>query len=284
MRCERKKRRVSGFTLVELVLVVMIIAVLAGFLIPQISQIGRSTDMAASARCQGDIAKDVQLYFTLQKRYPIYLDSLLVGTANYADPTSVYTPNDADGDGEQDTGLPDSGPHLDRALVMEDIGTTSYGTGTYLRSLARSGLETVMNHDRSKLGDSNNSGIFYYDLPNGKHAGQTYYAAVIDDDPTNSDAQKIIHGLLGPRGIPSGAKLVAFGYGPSNSALGTTSLQAPVYPGCDGYYYGHYVIILMIYNTGERASLAGVIDSYGRYLNYTIDQFNQSLPNGARRG
>ena len=279
-----KKLKVKNFTLVELVLVVTIIAILAGFLIPQISQIGRSTDMAASARCQGDIAKDVQLYFTLQKRYPMYMDSLLVAAGNYQDPTGVYTPDDSDGDGEQDTGLPDSGPHLDRALKMEDIGTTSYPTGSYLRSLARSGLDTVMHHDRSMIANSNNSGVFYFELPNGKSAGQTFQAAVIDDDPSNKDAQKIIHGLLGPRGIPTGAKLVAFGYGPSNSALGTTSLQAPVYPGCDGYYYGHYVVILMVYQTGERASLAGVIDSYGRYLNYTIDQYNESLPNGARRG
>jgi hypothetical protein len=57
-----------------------------------------------------------------------------------------------------------------------------------------------------------------------------------------------------------------------------------VYPGCDGYYYGRYIVVLMVYNTGERASLAGVIDSYGRNLNYTIDQYNESLPNGARRG
>ncbi len=284
MSKSKTARRRNEFTLVELVLVVTIIAVLAGFLIPQISQIGRSTDMAASAKCQGDIAKDVQLYFVLQKRYPMYMDSLLVATASYTDPTGVYTPNDSDGDGEQDTGLPDSGPHLDRALVMEDIGTTSYGTGTYLRSLARSGFECVMNHDRSKVGDSNNSGVFYYELPNGKSAGQTFYAATVDPDPSNSDAQKIIKGLLGPRGIPTGAKLVAFGYGPSNSALGTTSLQAPVYPGCDGYYYGHYVAIFMVYSTGERASLVGVIDSYGRFLNYTIDQYNESLPNGARRG
>jgi type II secretory pathway pseudopilin PulG len=284
MFCKRQIRRNSSFTLVELVLVVTIIAVLAGFLIPQISQIGRSTDMAASARCQGDIAKDVQLYFTLQIRYPMYMDSLLVGTGNYTDPTGVYTPNDADGDGEQETGLPDSGPHLDRALMMEDLGTGTYGTGSYLRSLARSGLEYVMNHDRSKECKSNNSGVFYYKLQNGKNSGQVFNAAVIDDDPSNKDAQKIIHGLLGPRGIPTGAKLVCFGYGPSNSALGTTSLQAPVYPGCDGYYYGHYVVVLMVYNTGERASLAGVIDAYGRYLNYTIDQYNESLPNGARRG
>jgi len=284
MFSKKQIRRSASFTLVELVLVITIIAVLAGFLIPQISQIGRSTDMAASARCQGDIAKDVQLYFTLQKRYPMYMDSLLVASGNYTDPTGVYTPDDADGDGEQDTGLPDSGPHLDRALVMEDIGTSHYPVKTYLRSLARSGLETVMNHDRGLLAKSNNSGVFYYDLKNGKNTGQTFMAAVIDDDPSNKDAQKIIHGLLGPRGIPSGAKLVAFGYGPSNSALGTTSLQAPVYPGCDGYYYGRYVVVLMIYVTGERASLAGVIDSYGRYLNYTIDQYNESLPNGARRG
>jgi hypothetical protein len=34
----------------------------------------------------------------------------------------------------------------------------------------------------------------------------------------------------------------------------------------------------------ERPTLLGVSDCYGRTSDYTIQQFNQSLPNGARQG
>ncbi len=59
-----------GFTLIELVVVLVIIATIAGFVIPQVSGLGRSSDMAASAKTQADLANNLQLFFVLQKRFP----------------------------------------------------------------------------------------------------------------------------------------------------------------------------------------------------------------------
>ena len=61
-------------------------------------------------------------------------------------------------------------------------------------------------------------------------------------------------------------------------------LQSPVYPGCDGKYYGRYIAIFQVFESQERAVLVGVLDCYGRNPDYTIQQYNESLPNGSRQG
>jgi len=259
-----------GFTLLELVVVLLIIAAIAGLLIPQIGMIGRSSDMAASAKSQADLANNIQLYFTLQKRYPQGLDSLLVGDGSSA--TEVYTPDDADGDGEQDSGLPDSGPNLDRDLTL---ATLSGGSG-WTRSFTRSGFEYVYDHDRS-VANANNSGIHRRDV-----ADRNQDIEVAEVTSGSAVAQKL---LPATQGVPeTGARLIALGIGGSNAMISKTATNAPVYPGCDGKYYGRYVAIFKLYESGERATLAGVVDSYGRAPDYTQQQFNESLPDGARRG
>jgi prepilin-type N-terminal cleavage/methylation domain-containing protein len=62
--------RQSGFTLLEMVVVLFILAAVAGLSIPIVSMLGRSSDMAASAKTQSDLANNIQLFFTLQRRYP----------------------------------------------------------------------------------------------------------------------------------------------------------------------------------------------------------------------
>ena len=123
--------------------------------------------------------------------------------------------------------------------------------------------------------------------------------AIVDPDPTNTRAQGFLAQLFptsindnGTPGDPSddffqapdGAIVVALGFGPSNSAIPDTILNAPLYPGNDGSYYGHYVAFFACYASGERANLVGVSDSYGRLPVYSIQQFNESLPNNQRRG
>ncbi len=85
MRKHPIHRRPSAFTLIELLVVIVILAALAALIVPNIGMLGRSSDMAVSAKSQADIANNVQQFFVLQKRYPQGLDSLLdtTGTALY---------------------------------------------------------------------------------------------------------------------------------------------------------------------------------------------------------
>jgi hypothetical protein len=83
--------------------------------------------------------------------------------------------------------------------------------------------------------------------------------------------------------LPAGTRMIALGFGERNSALGKTTQNAPIFPGGEGNYYGRFIAYFLVYSSGERATLAGVSDCMGRVPDYTIGEFGQSLPNGARQ-
>lgn len=260
------RRSRGGFTLLELVIVVMIIAAIAGLVIPQLSMIGRSTDMAMSGKTQADLASNLQTYFVLQKRFPTGMDSLLTTDGN------VFLPEDLDGDGEQDTGLPDSGPHLHRDLEAVDLATLD--GGNWARSFTRSGFDFVFDHDTS-VANANDSAKLTAERPLSTSACSV---AKLKDDAAIID-RIMPNGVVKPNTV-----LVAVGIGPNNDMRSKTLTNTPIYPGCDGSYYGRYVAIFKVYANGERASLVAVVDSYGRDPDYTQQQYNESLPDDSRRG
>jgi prepilin-type N-terminal cleavage/methylation domain-containing protein len=267
-RCPRNRR--AGFTLLELVVVIMIIASIAGLVIPQLGMIGRSSDMAMSAKTQADLANNLQVYFVLQKRFPTGMDSLLVGDGTAA-PTAVFLP-ETDVEGNQITGLPDSGPHLDEDLEMVDLATLA--GGDWARSFTRSGFEFVYDHDNT-VQNANDSAKAT--TARALSTSECVVAKLIDGAELTSRIMP--NGVLKPDTI-----LVAVGVGPNNDMRSKTLTNSPIYPGCDGSYYGRYVAIFKVYANGERASLVAVVDSYGRDPDYTQQQFVESLPDDSRRG
>lgn len=262
-----------GFTLIELVVVLVIIATIAGFVIPQIGMIGRSSDMAATSKTQADLANNVQLFFTLQKRYPQGLDSLLDTSG------TVYSSDTSNGD-TQSRGLPYSGADGTRLQAQLTKATLTVSDATYARSLTRCGFDWLFDHDTAAT--------------NANNSGTTFRALVADANGTGNTAPSTIDvaevtgtyllGKLVPQGLKSGERVVAFGVGPRNTAISKTLTNSPIYPGCDGKYYGRYIVYFKLYASGERANLVGVSDSYGRTPDYSQQQFNESLPDGGRQG
>ncbi|MFO0802139.1 MAG: hypothetical protein U0791_03305 [Gemmataceae bacterium] len=140
-------------------------------------------------------------------------------------------------------------------------------------SFARAGFDSVYDHSTAAGINANNS-----------TAGAT--ARLTSTSPFNvaEVTGTALVAKLVPNGLTTGQRLVALGIGPRNAAISKTITNCPTYPGADGRYYGRYVAVFMIYANGERATLVGVIDSYGRHPDYTIPQFNESLPDGSRQG
>jgi prepilin-type N-terminal cleavage/methylation domain-containing protein len=259
-----------GFTLIELVVVLAIIAALAGLVIPQVAMLGRTTDMAASASSQKELANNIQLFFVLQKRYPQGLDSLIRTSDN-----QIYASDTLDST-TQTIGLPYAGADGTRLQAQLTAATLDNpANAQWVRSISRSGFEWLFDHDTAVV-NSNNSGSVRRDIPASTNASSTLLVAEVTGT--------YLRDKLVPDGLKSGERLVAFGIGGRNSAIGKTILNAPIYPGCDGKYYGRFVAVFKIYATGERATLVGVIDSYGRSPDYTIQQYGESLPDGARQG
>lgn len=288
--------RRRGFTLIEMVLVLIILATIAGLVISQIGFLGRTADMAATAKTQQDVANQLSLYFILQKRMPQRLDSLLISDG-VAAPSGVLVAVDAAGTTTSDAnlqrwGLPRSGANstwVGGQLAVTDLGGISADTA---RSFTRLGFDAVMDHvaitdantTSSTAGISlncNRSGFYPRPLTG---TGVTCWAATVNDVAVPGGIRRTLYPHLAGA-LPTGVTaLVAVGVGPRSSLVPDTMLNAPIYPGCDGSYYGHYIAYFACFATGERAQLVGVSDSYGRFPNYSIQQFNESLPNNGRQG
>ena len=271
----RQSRR--GFTLIELLVVLVIVAALAALVVPNIGQYGRSADMAVSAKSQADIANQAQLFFVTQKRFPQGLDSLLDTTG------AIYSSDTTSGD-TQTRGLPYSGADGTRLQAQLTAVTLANATGAeYLRSLQRSGFDWVYDHDttvvNSNLSNTTLRGLTAVDAtvsPSG--------AALTADPDVAEVTGTYLIGKLVPGGLRTGERLVAFGFGQKNTAIGKFTTTTPLYPGADKTYYGRYILYFKIYASGERATLVGASDSYGRTPDYTQQQFNESLPDGSRQG
>ena len=159
-----------------------------------------------------------------------------------------------------------------------NIGGMATLTGTDKRSLTRCGFEYVYDHSYQDGGGA---------LLNSNESSSLSAARDLDDFPTVAvvDQSSVLFSRLLPNGLPPGStQVVAMGFGNRNAAIGKTCNNAPLYPGCDGLYYGRYIAYFLLYSSGERATLINVSDAYGRTPDYVIQQFNESLPNGARQG
>lgn len=271
-----KKTVKKGFTLIELVVVLAIIAALAGLVIPQVAMLGRTTDMAASASSQKELANNIQLFFVLQKRYPQGFDSLLDGTG------ALYATDNPDST-LQTRGLPAAGADgtsLNAQLTATTLVNTA-GVTEWVRSFTRAGFEYVYDHDTALI-NSNNSATIR--RPTTGVFSSTATMPIAEVTGTALIAKLSPNNLLPVGTLPANERLVAVGIGPRNSALSKTILNSPIYPGADGRYYGRFIAVFKIYANGERATLVGVIDSYGRHPDYTIQQYSESLPDGSRQG
>ncbi|MES2569961.1 MAG: prepilin-type N-terminal cleavage/methylation domain-containing protein [Verrucomicrobiota bacterium] len=278
------RRQLGAFTLIELLVVIIIIAALSALIVPNIGSFGRSTDMAVSAKTQADVANSVNQFFVLQKRFPQGLDSLLDGTG------ALYGPdvNSAD---NQVRGFPYAGAdgtRLANATGVGQLQASTLGNATnaeYLRSLTRAGLDWVWDHDTAAINSNNSNTVFRSLVDNIVSPGVAGTSTVTTPVPvaelTNNGA---LRAKLHPTPLKSTERIVAFGYGQNNTAIGKLSTTCPLYPGSDKTYYGRYILYFKVYASGERATLVGVSDSYGRTPDYTGQQFNESLPDGSRQG
>lgn len=278
----RRLIRCAGFTLIELVVVLLILAAIAGLVIPQVAMLGRSTDMAVSAKSQQDIANNIQLFFAQMKRYPQGMDSLLDDTG------AVYGPDvtGSENDSLQTRGLPvrsANGITVHGAIAPATLDNTA---GSYLRSFTRAGFSWVYDHNLAAA-NANDSTL---GQPQRLLTDDATVAEIVPSTPpdglpfTGDTVPDRLLRILAPNGLRTGERVVALGFGQRNSSLGVTALSAPVYAGNAGSYYGYYVAYFKLYPNGERATLLGVSDCYGRTPVYTQQQFNESLPDGARQG
>ncbi len=255
-----RPRSARGFTLLELVVVIAILAILTGILLPKFDVFKLKANKAVAASNMTDISRIIQTYYTQNSVYPDKWDSLLTPAGALWEAT---TP-DEQGLEPQLTGSPGSAnPVKLTTLTLDPADPTDAGS---LRSLQRIGIQTVL--DLNALDVAPNE---RFTVPRVIGAASASYATL---NATDDDAAAIIRHiypndqpvLTDPPAaavVPTGKQLIVLGFGSHNTSIGNIVQEVPFYPNTDvTKYYSRFLAVFEV-GGGSRAELKAVIGADG---------------------
>jgi len=247
MRATQGQRRAAGFTLIELVVVLMILAALAGLLVPNLNGFVERSHAATSATDIGEVTKNLELYRVkyLDKGYPSNLDSLVAS---------------------DDSEYQGMNPALAAVLTPTAI------VANQALSLTDAGIVEVARHLVGPVpaGTSATDGVTVLPLAVATGVNLQFLddaVASIELGATTQDLAKY--------------RYVAFGVGHNNAAVGKTMLEAPIHFDTNPeLFYSRYIVVFGVPRTpavpGFKAELKGVIGSDAEGLNAHIQEYHKA--------
>jgi prepilin-type N-terminal cleavage/methylation domain-containing protein len=251
LRHKASARR-RGFTLIELVVVLMVLAIVSGLVVALAGWVRRSANYGAASHNQSSVMANLELYRTTygNNNYPDRFDSLL----------------------KSDGTVPS---YIDSELAGMITPTACSADDFACLNNSGRGIKTIMHHvdpiDNTVVqGNPGNSGNISQTFASGDKLAYL--------NTSNTTAQKLLATIY-PDGLPSDVKLVLMGVGPSCSANGRTMQSPPFYTNVDpSKTYNRFIAVFAVYSPreGRRAQLKAVLSSRGRTQNENISEFWQS--------
>jgi prepilin-type N-terminal cleavage/methylation domain-containing protein len=263
---ESGKKR--GFTLIELLVVVALLVILAGTILPKLDRVQLKANKGVAANNAGGVSRYIQTYRVMHNLYPDRWDSLLTSGSG-----GLWMDNTPATDA---TTVPQLEPQLTGAIAggPTKLTTLTLTLDEQIRSLARMGIGNVLDLDGLSTG-----------IP-GNRFTQVRALAVGDKVATingaDGDGQAIIDNIYPenrlstgtPGTIPSGKRLVVFGFGPGNAAIGDIVQECPFYSNTDpALYYHRFLAVFEISDGGSRAELKAVLGADGDRIDEEINDY-----------
>ena len=254
----RKGARRAAFTLIELVLVLLILAILAGLVVPIVGWLRRSANYASAANNQSTVMANLELYRTTfgNNNYPDRFDSLLGAAGS---PTPGVVPAFMN-------------PELQAMITPGPLNAAQFQC---LNNNNR-GMLSVMDHVEPGTsgviqGNPGNTGTVVRALDTTGN-----FAFVNTTSPNGA----LLARALYPDGVvPADVSLVLMGVGPSMTANGRTMQAPPFDTNLDNSVeYGRFIAVFAVYSPrqGRRAQLKAVLDPRGRIVTSNLSEFYQS--------
>lgn len=247
------RRIAGGFTLIELVVVLAILAALAGLIIPRVDFLKTSAESASGAAGMEETFSNLQLFKTVKGFYPHQYDSLLGTDA------AVYGK------------IFNHGTPWMTPLSVDPASATSFLYASLVHGI-----------------ESNSAGdlvLFDHSLTSTDYSNSATVARTIDGTAAFNVAELTsasIKAKLYPGGVPAGVRLIAFGIGPKCTAVGTT-MAAPAQ--CAGVgsvspatHYCRYVAVFAASETVMKCQLKAVIDPLGNDVVGRLKGYYTSTP------
>ena len=245
-----------GFTLIELVVVIAVLAILSTLVLPKLDLFKLKAGKAVAAADMADVTRYVEGYRISKDLFPNNWDSLLDSVAT----TQLYAHLHPNLLGPAASGIPGSPQKLMLATI---------GTDLELRSLNSVGITAVHDHDIGMAYPSDsaaNTGVRTL------HVGDSY-ATLNALDPA---AQETLANLYPQTGgvVPSGKTVAILGLGPSNGIVGSQLHDAPTYPNADHVtIYCRFLCAFEISADGKEARLLGTLGADGDPLEGEIADY-----------
>jgi prepilin-type N-terminal cleavage/methylation domain-containing protein len=265
----------KGFTLIELIMVLVIITALAALVIPIVDYIRRTSDKASASFAISQVSESVGLFKILENTYPAGMDTMV----------------DVDGV----SAAANLNSNVDKKASLGNLTSTEYKKFDDL-------IPNVMLHDsagaiyRNYQGNSGNTRVATVKSDGTGH--NTFWiiddAAIIDSVypgasvnlagvfPNIVDNAGVITTSYGSDGAQGGtgaaadqtARLVILGIGPNCEMVGKNMVSAPNYTNVDGSkQYDRFLAMFAVYGGSKRnvrPQLKGALDSTLDFLNQEI--------------
>jgi prepilin-type N-terminal cleavage/methylation domain-containing protein len=222
-----------GLTLIELVLVVAVLAILAGFIVPRLGFIRNLAGEAANATIIADSANQAVLFNTAIGHYPQGEDTLLDSTG------ALYGSLNSS---------------LKNALTALDLSTDTNAAKSLNGQLGGGTVVLYANDTTNSV--PANSGTIVSNL-----TSSTGKVAQVKVPTTLNDASYPIYlaaygatRLNTTTGAPNdGTYLVALGYGPGSEINGKTGLEAPLLFDKTAGEYNRPILLLKVFGNNSTA-------------------------------
>jgi prepilin-type N-terminal cleavage/methylation domain-containing protein len=267
-RFRSQKIDVRGLTLIELVVVLAILAVLAGMIVPQLDFLKNQASYASSASNANELGRMLQTYKSASSTgtYPA-LDSLIDSTNNAAATWamgSITFLNATTLSSSYASSLLNGGV---RYAIPIKTGTISDASDAFDGTVAPTDLYTAVTTSGMMVATVTQTGGAPY---NGD-----IYKAIYPGTITASGSGGSVNVTL-PTSA-AGTMLVAMGIGPQNGMLGNLMTTVPLDTqlGDDTKtVYSRYIAIFIAFSSGKPARLMMVTDHRGKQIGKLVTQYS----------